>query len=148
MKIKLGLVSLIIGMGLGQFAHAAPTAAATAAAKQCAYNGQNYVVAVQFEQKVQKALTANDVNQFASLFTYPVTINQSVSKHEQVYSIRVMIIRYPTIMTATMKQYILADQASEIFCNDQGVMMGRGSIWFHAGKKSAYSFVMNVISRS
>ncbi|MCX7122291.1 MAG: hypothetical protein NTV32_01185 [Gammaproteobacteria bacterium] len=148
MKIKVLILSLISSFSLMQVAYAAPTAAEAAAAKQCAYNGENYGVAVQFEQKVQKVLAANDIHAFAKLFTYPITVNQSVSKHEQVRSVKDMIIRYPTIMTETMKQYILADQASEIFCNDQGVMIGQGSIWFHAGKKSAYPFVINVISHS
>ena len=151
MKIKVSIIGLMASLSFCHFALAASPSAPPAtptAAQQCAYNGQNYQTAVQFEQNIQKALAANDIDTFATLFTYPMRVNQTASKHYQVYSVRDMIIRYPTIMTPTMKQYILADQPSDIFCNYQGVMMGRGSIWFQANKKTVYSIVMNVISHS
>ena len=151
MKIKLAMCGLMASVSFCHFALAASSDAVPAtpsAAQQCAYSGQDYQTAMQFEQSVQKALSANDVNTFATLFTYPVKVNQSSSKHYQVFSIRDMIISYPVIMTPAMKKAILADQPSNIFCNDQGVMIGGGSIWFHANKKTVYSFVINVISHS
>ncbi len=151
MKIK--QVALIAGIALcldGGANAATSTTSATPTTptpeQQCAYNGQDYQVAMQVEQKIQKALKANSVSDFATVLTYPLRVNVGSSKHYQVKSVKEMMIRYPTIMTPTMQQYILADDPKQIFCNDQGVMIGRGSIWFLAGKSGPSRFIINRIS--
>ncbi len=113
--------------------------------QQCAVNGQNYQAAVEFIKQLKVALNANDAAAFAKLGNYPVRINQGDDIHYTVKSVQDMMIRYPVIMTQTMKTNILAQQSTDIFCNDEGSTTGKGEIWFDAQPTGALFFVINTM---
>ncbi len=141
MKIRTLVLSLIAGVSLGQYAFAANPPSIQ---QQCKANGWDYKVAVQFMKNLQGALKANDAAAFAKMGRYPVMINQGANIHYTVKSMKDMMIRYPVIMTATMKTDIEAQKPTDIICNFQGVATAKGEVWFTApAKKNAQFFVIN-----
>jgi hypothetical protein len=82
-----------------------------------------------FLVKLQRIVKNNDKKQFASLVRYPIhvldgdhgTVISSPSDFAEKYS---------SIVTPDVRRAVLVQSTSCLFANDQGIMIGRGQLWF------------------
>ena len=81
-----------------------------------------------FLAKLQLAVKQEDAKQFAALVRYPVRVIGTRSM--KVNASQELIRKYPSLMTAKMRQAILEQSGDCMFGNYRGVMIGRGEIWF------------------
>jgi hypothetical protein len=85
--------------------------------------------AASFLARLQRNVKANDKTQFASLVHYPVHVidgNHSI----EISSSSNLMKKYSAILTADVRHAILAQSAQCLFANGQGIMIGRGQLWF------------------
>ncbi len=79
-----------------------------------------------------KAAVANDDRRaVASLVSYPIRV-QLDGQDTMIASADDFVARYPDIVNDNVKSAVLAQEAAELFVNWQGVMIGRGEVWFSA----------------
>jgi hypothetical protein len=85
-----------------------------------------------FLVRLQRAVKADDKAQFASLVHYPIRV---ISKGHSVKisSSRNLIKKYSAILTSDVRHAILAQSAECLFANGDGIMIGRGQVWFQKG---------------
>jgi len=82
-----------------------------------------------FLAKLQAAVEKNDKTRFASLVQYPVRM-LSGSRRTKISTRAELIKRYQSIVTADIRKAVLDQSPACLFGNYQGVMVGRGQIWF------------------
>jgi hypothetical protein len=85
--------------------------------------------AEKFLMQIQAAVKVSNSQKFASLVRYPIVIATGTKK-VQIRTAADLIRKYPSIVTSTMKQAILAQDPKCLFANGQGVMIDHGQIWF------------------
>ena len=104
-------------------------------------SGEDYSLAVQFATHIQRAVQNGDATAFAHLGDYPVRLNQG--RHHAMIDSPTLEATYDQIITPKMQAAILAQDPSDIFCNDQGAFIANGDLWFHANAKESGFFVIN-----
>src|SRR5579871_1842097 len=82
-----------------------------------------------FLAEIQRVVKANDQKAFAALVQYPVHIHRGSSR-EEIATPAKFLQNYSTIVTPDLRIVILNQSAECLFANGQGVMIGRGKIWF------------------
>lgn len=85
-----------------------------------------------FLARLQRVVKANDKRQFALLVRYPIRILNG-SRSIEISSKSDLIKRYSSVVTAGVKHAILAQSAQCLFANGDGIMVGRGQLWFESG---------------
>ena len=82
-----------------------------------------------FLVRLQRVVETNDKIQFTSLVHYPLHVLDG--NHGTEISTPADVIRkYPSILTPDVRNAIRAQSPGCLFANSQGVMIGRGQIWF------------------
>jgi len=103
--------------------------------------GQEYASRAKlFLAEVQRAVESNDKKQFALLVQYPVRVLEGTHSTD-ISNATELTRRYPMIMTSGVRRAILAQSPSCLFANGQGVMIGRGQIWFQQQSDGAMRIV-------
>ncbi len=79
-----------------------------------------------------KAAVANDDRRaVAAMVRYPIRV-QLDGQGASIGSAADFVLRYPDIMNSQVRGAVLAQEVKELFVNWQGVMIGRGEVWFSA----------------
>ena len=82
-----------------------------------------------FLVRLQRIVKTGDKKQFASLIHYPIRVLDG--KHSiEISSPSDFVEKYSSILTPDVKHAILAQSATCLFGNGQGMMVGRGQLWF------------------
>jgi hypothetical protein len=82
-----------------------------------------------FLDQLQRVVRDKDKAKLASLIEYPVRINVG-SHHSEIASEKEFLRKYSSVLTPDMVREVLAQMPDCLFGNSQGVMIGRGVIWF------------------
>ena len=96
---------------------------------QDAWGPQIAAQAKSFLVALQKVVESNDSAKFARLVHYPVRIIDG-ARVSKIANRSNLIRKYPSLMTANVREAILKQSQECLFGNDQGVMIGNGQIWF------------------
>ena len=78
---------------------------------------------------LQKVVESNDSAGFARLVHYPVRIIDT-GRISRISNRSTLIRKYPSLMTANVREAILKQSQECLFGNDQGVMISNGQVWF------------------
>ncbi len=85
--------------------------------------------AKRFLAELQAAVRSGDKKALSSLVGYPVHVFQQ-GHNSELTTPKGLIRRLPSIVTPNLKKAVLAQSPDCLFANGQGVMIGRGEIWF------------------
>ena len=103
---------------------------ATAAAQRFQVAGVDSDSAVfHFLTTLQTAVTHDDSTAVAALVAYPLSVNRPHGGFA-VGNRRTFLLRYRQIITPPVRRAILAQVPDSLFANWQGLMIGRGDVWF------------------
>lgn len=91
-----------------------------------AFGPQRATQAKAFLRTLQNAVRSGDRQKLASLIAFPLT----VPSHAQVRNTAEFLARYDRIMTPAVARRVLDQSADCLFGNQQGAMIGNGTIWF------------------
>ncbi|WP_141499699.1 hypothetical protein [Paenibacillus luteus] len=83
---------------------------------------------IEFFNKLQKAVAANDKKAVANLIAYPLRVNHD-GKSVEITSKKQFISKYNQIITDQVKKKLLAQDVDKVFVNWKGIMIGDGEIW-------------------
>jgi hypothetical protein len=85
-----------------------------------------------FLAKLQHIVKTNNKKEFASLIDYPIRVY--LGGHLTKISSRSDFVhKYSSIIAPDVRHAILAQSADCLFGNYQGMMIGRGQVWFQPG---------------
>jgi hypothetical protein len=82
-----------------------------------------------FLVRLQRIVKTGDKKQLASLIHYPVRVLDGDHSIE-ISSPSRFVEKYSSILTPDVRHAILAQSATCLFGNGQGMMIGRGQLWF------------------
>lgn len=82
-----------------------------------------------FLTRLQAIVRANEKVQFASLVHYPVRVLDG-NRRIEISSRSALVQKYSSVVTPDVRRAILTQSAACLFANGQGVMIGRGQVWF------------------
>ncbi len=82
-----------------------------------------------FLVRLQRVVETNNKIQFASLVHYPLHVLDG-SHANEISTPADLIRKYPSILTPDVRHAIRSQSPTCLFANGQGVMIGRGQIWF------------------
>jgi len=86
-------------------------------------------VAVSFFRDLRLAVQHDDHAAVAAFIRFPLLVNDRAG-HTEVRDAQAFLAQYATIMTPNVRNAVLAQSPDSLFANWQGVMIGRGQIWF------------------
>jgi hypothetical protein len=78
----------------------------------------------------QKAVRAHDAAGVAALVSYPIKVSIGGSKRT-IKAPRAFIAKYDSIVTPAIAAAVQDQKWDDLFVNYQGVMLGRGEVWFN-----------------
>ena len=84
-----------------------------------------------FAKEIKSYVTSDNKNELAQLIDYPINVTIHNEK-KAINTPEELIQSYDDIITADFKDKIKNSQATYLFSNDMGVMMGNGDVWFHS----------------
>ena len=82
------------------------------------------------EQTAVATLSALVPGAAAGMVRYPLAIAKG-KKSVRIKGPADLIARYSEVITPCIRQTILAQRISRLFCRDQGVMFGNGEVWIN-----------------
>jgi hypothetical protein len=82
-----------------------------------------------FLASLQEAVRNDDATRFAALVQYPVRVINGTHT-TKIATPDELIRKYSSVVTPIVKQAILEQTPTCLFGNYQGVMVGRGQVWF------------------
>ena len=83
-----------------------------------------------FLRALQVAVAKKHRAKVASMVDYPVTVTIAKRK-KKIKTSKELIRHYRAIFNAKVKRAIARQKVEKLFVNQQGVMIGRGEIWFN-----------------
>jgi hypothetical protein len=83
-----------------------------------------------FFEAIQKAVERNDAVALSKIVKYPITLKKPKGQSVKVLNQKEFVANYPSFITPKWKKAVLLQKYTELFANWQGVMIGRGEIWF------------------
>jgi hypothetical protein len=83
-----------------------------------------------FFEAIQKAVEQSDAIALSKMVKYPITLKNPKGKTVKVFTSKEFVASYPQFITSQWKKAVLRQKYKELFANWQGVMIGRGEIWF------------------
>lgn len=87
--------------------------------------------AVDYWVKVLKQAVAGDhCEQIASMVHYPLRVNSDKGRHFEIPNHAAFCKSYNDIFTPNVKQAVLSEGDTDFFAKGEGVMLGRGELWF------------------
>tara|TARA_R110000868_G_scaffold226249_3_gene478823 strand:- start:1666 stop:2127 length:462 start_codon:yes stop_codon:yes gene_type:complete len=101
-----------------------------------------------FFERIQRDVRVGDRKNLAEIINYPLNFFDDKGRHVKVRSARDFKLNYEKIFTKTVREVILRQKYSDLFVNYQGVMIGRGVIWFgkvgRSGNVNDKTYVMRI----
>lgn len=80
--------------------------------------------------QLQAAVSQGDRAEVASLINYPLRFSSLEGATEQIENSEQFLANYDRIMTGPLRSSIANQKYEDLFARDQGVMIGRGEVWF------------------
>ncbi|WP_152393076.1 hypothetical protein [Paenibacillus guangzhouensis] len=81
-----------------------------------------------FLTKLQKAVAEDNLNEVATNMSYPLNLIKN-DKKTIIYTSEQFVQKYDQIMTSYVKKKLLAQNAEDVFVNQNGIMIGEGEMW-------------------
>lgn len=129
MKCQLWGVLLLAFCGLQNISASQDTGRCEQSTVKDAWGPKIATEARSFLIRLQSVVKATDRKQFSSLVHYPVRILQQNHSFE-IFSPSDFVDKYSAIVTPEVKHAILAQSPDCLFGNGDGMMVGRGQVWF------------------
>jgi hypothetical protein len=79
---------------------------------------------------IQKAVKQNDVTTLSKTIKYPIKLIDPKGNKIDVPGSKEFLANYPKFATPNWKNAVMRQKYEQLFANWQGVMIGRGEIWF------------------
>jgi hypothetical protein len=83
-----------------------------------------------FLEVIQKSVRKNDVFALSKIVRYPITLKTPQGKNIKVLNPKEFVANYPRVISANWNKAVLRQTYEKLFENWQGIMIGRGEIWF------------------
>ncbi|NKB17430.1 MAG: hypothetical protein HC770_03935 [Pseudanabaena sp. CRU_2_10] len=83
-----------------------------------------------FFEAIQKAVEQSDAVALSKIVKYPITLKTPKGQNIKVPDSKEFVANYPRFITPNWRKAVLEQKYKELFANWQGVMIGRGEIWF------------------
>lgn len=87
---------------------------------------------VQYYNSFRDAVVKNDSAKIASMILFPLRITYANKKSQLVNNKRLFLEKYQQIFTRRLRNLIINTAGDSLFANSEGIMLGRGQIWFFA----------------
>jgi len=84
----------------------------------------------QFLRDLQEAVASDNRSRVAQLVEFPIAIQVS-GKRKTLRNRSQLLTNYDVAFDAKVKGFIAKQEFSTLFCNWQGIMIGRGEIWIN-----------------
>lgn len=82
-----------------------------------------------FLRRIQRAVKSSDKQKISRMLNYPIQVN--VEKHQKwINGPKEFLANYDLIFNETVKTAVLSQKEASLFCNQKGVMIGHGELWF------------------
>lgn len=127
--LAFSLVMVVMVFSCASFCHAQDASSCGHSTVEDAWGPKVASEARSFLGRLQRIVKSGDKKQFASLIHYPIRIldgNRSI----EITSPSDFVEKYSSILTPNVKHAILTQSAACLFGNGQGIMIGRGQLWF------------------
>ena len=105
-----------------------------------AYGPEVAAQAGSFLGKLQRVVEKDDKKQFASLVHYPLRVFEG-DRATKIATPSEVVKRYSFLVTPGLRRAILKQSADCLFGNGQGMMIGRGELWFQPDSKGRMKIV-------
>lgn len=86
--------------------------------------------------KLKSAIQENDRELLASMVTYPLPVHEGKGTRT-IQNRREFVYRYRDVITPEVKAAVVGQSPECLFANYEGVMIGRGQVWFEAESSRA-----------
>ncbi len=83
-----------------------------------------------FLAAIQNTVARNDSKALAQMIRFPVRLNRPAGRSATIRNSREFMAHYPKFVTDNWRKAVLRQKYEDLFVNWQGVMIGRGEIWF------------------
>lgn len=85
---------------------------------------------INFFLEIQDCVKTDNKEKLAGLILYPITISSIDGVDTEIQNEDEFISHYDNIVTEKWKNVILSQEPTELFTNQDGVMVNRGELWF------------------
>jgi hypothetical protein len=123
------IVVSLLGLLPGAFAAAAPAQDGSPMDSRLDFLFGSHEPYRRFLQDLQHAVSAGDRNQIAGMVSYPFKTHLSGSA-VSLANPRQFVAHFDELLPPTSLAAITAQSFEGLFANSQGVMIGRGEVWF------------------
>ncbi len=83
-----------------------------------------------FLAAIQNTVARNDLKALAQMIRFPIRLNRPPVRSATIRNARDFMAHYPRFITDNWRKAVLRQKYEDLFVNWQGVMIGRGEIWF------------------
>jgi len=84
-----------------------------------------------FVRVLKQAVAKDQRNQVASMVNYPLRVNLSNGRTMKVANSSALLKTYENVFTPKVKSAIAEQDESDLFAKADGIMIGRGEVWFN-----------------
>jgi hypothetical protein len=84
-----------------------------------------------FFKAIQNAVKQNDATVLSLMISYPLTLKDLAGHSVKVHNSKEFIANYPSFASSNWRRAVMRQKYEELFSNWQGLMIGRGEIWFN-----------------
>ena len=96
-----------------------------------------------FVSTLKKAIAAKDIQNISKTIIFPLRVNTHNSKSYQVKNEREFNNLFSKIFTPAVINAIQIQNPNDLFCRDQGVMIGQGEVWINEINGKVGIFTIN-----
>jgi len=97
-----------------------------------------------FLAKLQKAVAEDNLNEVATYMSYPLNLIKD-GKKTTIYTKEQFVQKYDRIMTSHVQKKLLAQNAEDVFVNENGIMIGEGEMWMSVIDQQLAVYAINAI---
>jgi hypothetical protein len=84
-----------------------------------------------FFEAIQNAVKQNDATALSLMISYPLTLRDIEGHSVKVRNSKNFIANYPNFASSNWRGAVMRQKYEQLFSNWQGLMIGRGEIWFN-----------------
>jgi hypothetical protein len=104
----------------------------------CQFPGLGYEDIVSFFDRFQEQVLLADADAVAAMMHYPLRVNSM----DRVFAEPTELLNsYDTVFNSELVEKVRSADPASVFCNDQGTMLGNGSVWAYPETDSALKVI-------
>lgn len=83
----------------------------------------------EFFQKFQVAIVQNNHAAIAQMVNYPLQVNRGAKDRRTIATPAALLRQYDAVFTPAIRQAVILERAKNLYANNDGVAVQRGTIW-------------------